>query len=108
MTTTSLRNSVLVFTLYALAFSLSVSARPATFLQDFKVFYADYHVKQAEGGRAIQLVLDQSSGMSILYVLRLIMFGSFCDHIYMSGPGIDEFQEVGSVPDTNTLTDVSA
>nr|GMC60024.1 probable xyloglucan endotransglucosylase/hydrolase protein 7 [Ipomoea batatas] len=63
MTTTSLRNSVLVFTLYALAFSLSsVSARPATFLQDFKVFYADYHVKQAEGGRAIQLVLDQSSG----------------------------------------------
>lgn len=62
--TITLRDSALVFVFCAVvAFSsYDVSARPATFLQDFKVFYADYHVKQVEGGRAVQLILDQSSG----------------------------------------------
>ncbi|KAH9622203.1 hypothetical protein KSS87_011211 [Heliosperma pusillum] len=50
------------FVLYVMLLSLSVSAKPATFLQDFKVAYADSHVKLVEGGSAIQLSLDQSSG----------------------------------------------
>ncbi|KAG6646880.1 hypothetical protein CIPAW_07G039000 [Carya illinoinensis] len=36
--------------------------RPTTFLQGFKVTWADYHIKQIDGGRAIQLTLDQNSG----------------------------------------------
>ncbi|KAG6382985.1 hypothetical protein SASPL_157280 [Salvia splendens] len=42
--------------------SLSVNGRPATFSQDFRVAWADSHVRQLDGGRAIQLTLDQSSG----------------------------------------------
>ncbi|PIN07382.1 Xyloglucan:xyloglucosyl transferase [Handroanthus impetiginosus] len=42
--------------------SCTVSGRPATFLQDFRITWADSHIRQLEGGRAIQLVLDQSSG----------------------------------------------
>lgn len=43
-------------------FSCSVSGRPATFLQDFRVTWSDSHLRQIEGGKAIQLILDQSSG----------------------------------------------
>lgn len=39
-----------------------VSGRPATFQQDFKVTWADSHLKLVEGGKAIQLVLDRNSG----------------------------------------------
>lgn len=42
--------------------SVSVKGRPATFQQDFRIAWADNHVKEIEGGRAIQLTLDQSSG----------------------------------------------
>lgn len=48
--------------LCVLAFGLSVMGRPTTFLQGFKVTWADYHIKQIDGGRAIQLTLDQNSG----------------------------------------------
>ncbi|KAI4387193.1 hypothetical protein MLD38_005042 [Melastoma candidum] len=37
-------------------------ARPVSFVQDFRVTWADSHVRQVESGRTIQLVLDQSSG----------------------------------------------
>ncbi|CAN6562777.1 unnamed protein product [Malus baccata var. baccata] len=43
-------------------FSLSSFGRPATFLQDFRVTWSDSHIRQIDGGRAIQLVLDQNSG----------------------------------------------
>ena len=39
-----------------------VGARPATFLQDFRITWADTHIKQLQGGTAIQLKLDPSSG----------------------------------------------
>eukprot|EP01018_Ginkgo_biloba_P006591 Gb_30161 [translate_table: standard] len=40
----------------------SIDARPATFLEDFRITWADDHIKQMPGGNAIQLILDQSSG----------------------------------------------
>ncbi|XP_042493967.1 probable xyloglucan endotransglucosylase/hydrolase protein 6 [Macadamia integrifolia] len=40
----------------------SLWARPATFVQDFRVTWSDSHIRQINGGNAIQLVLDQSSG----------------------------------------------
>lgn len=43
-------------------FSCGVIGRPATFSQDFRVTWADSHVHQINGGEAIQLTLDQSSG----------------------------------------------
>ncbi|KAE8707001.1 putative xyloglucan endotransglucosylase/hydrolase protein 6 [Hibiscus syriacus] len=53
--------SVLIFSCF-LAISLSVSGRPATFLEDFRITWSDSHIRQIDGGRAIQLVLDQNSG----------------------------------------------
>ena len=50
--------SLLIF----LSFLLWATARPATFLQDFRITWSDSHIRQIEGGRAIQLVLDQNSG----------------------------------------------
>ncbi|CAI0405436.1 unnamed protein product [Linum tenue] len=38
------------------------SSRPTTFAQDFQVAWADTHVRQIDGGRAVQLLLDQNSG----------------------------------------------
>lgn len=58
----SLRNASVFLFFYFLAFPLHVSARPATFLQDFRVTWSDSHIKQIDGGRAIQLVLDQYAG----------------------------------------------
>ncbi|GFQ01698.1 probable xyloglucan endotransglucosylase/hydrolase protein 6 [Phtheirospermum japonicum] len=40
----------------------TVNARPATFLQDFRITWSDSHIRQLQGGTAIQLVLDQNSG----------------------------------------------
>ncbi|KAL3346306.1 hypothetical protein AABB24_024971 [Solanum stoloniferum] len=64
LTSSSLKYSAFVLILlYALTFSFSlVSARPATFLQDFKIAWSDSHIKQLDGGRGIQLILDQNSG----------------------------------------------
>ncbi|KAL6012816.1 putative xyloglucan endotransglucosylase/hydrolase protein 7 [Asimina triloba] len=61
-----------------LAFSLSVTdARPATFLQDFRITWSDSHIRQIEGGRAIQLVLDQNSGAHffLLFLHSQYLFG---------------------------------
>lgn len=41
---------------------VSVSARPASFLEDFKVTWADDHVKPMADKNSIDLVLDQNSG----------------------------------------------
>ncbi|KAK4798948.1 hypothetical protein SAY86_024313 [Trapa natans] len=41
-----------------------VSSRPASFLEDFHVTWADSHIRQLEGGPVIQLVLDRNSGWS--------------------------------------------
>lgn len=59
-----LRNMLVFLYVYVLLLllSLSVSAKPATFQQDFKVTWADTHIRPVERGRAIQLKLDQSSG----------------------------------------------
>lgn len=41
---------------------VGVSGRPATFSRDFRITWADSHILQLQGGTAIQLILDQSSG----------------------------------------------
>lgn len=56
----------IVLSLFLISFlktSLVADAKQATFLQDFRVTWGDSHIKQLEGGRAIQLILDQNSGM---------------------------------------------
>ncbi|XP_044479258.1 probable xyloglucan endotransglucosylase/hydrolase protein 6 [Mangifera indica] len=58
----SIRNYVVLLCLLSFAFFLSVSGRPATFLEDFRVTWAESHIRQIDAGRAIQLVLDQNSG----------------------------------------------
>lgn len=61
-----------------IALAVSVSGKPSTFFEDFKVTWADSHITQLEGGRAIQLLLDQNSGLvgSILFnylnILRIL------------------------------------
>lgn len=56
--------------LLLLAFSSSVvNGRPATFLQDFRVTWSDSHIRQIDGGRAIQLILDQNSGFFFFFIL---------------------------------------
>ncbi|KAH7852387.1 hypothetical protein Vadar_024253 [Vaccinium darrowii] len=58
-----MKNIILPFFLHFLiAFSFTALARPATFTQDFRITWADSHIRQIEGGRTIQLVLDQYSG----------------------------------------------
>lgn len=57
-----LRNKVFFLLFYVLVRLISVSAKPATFQQDFKVTWADSHLKLVEGGSAIQLKLDPTSG----------------------------------------------
>ncbi|CAM8907862.1 unnamed protein product [Rhodiola kirilowii] len=39
-----------------------VLGRQATFQQDFRITWSDSHVKEIDGGKSIQLVLDQNSG----------------------------------------------
>lgn len=62
ITTEYLRNLLVSLLFSALILTFPVSARPATFQQDFKVTWADSHFKLVEGGKAIQLKLDQTSG----------------------------------------------
>ncbi|MBA0560977.1 hypothetical protein Golob_017842, partial [Gossypium lobatum] len=45
-----------------LAISFCVWGKPATFLDDFQITWSDSHIRQIDGGKAIQLVLDQNSG----------------------------------------------
>ncbi|CAL9037448.1 probable xyloglucan endotransglucosylase/hydrolase protein 7 [Musa acuminata AAA Group] len=56
------RTTVLSLTFFFLALLAIVGARPATFLQDFRITWAETHIKQLQGGTAIQLMLDPSSG----------------------------------------------
>ncbi|KAK0604767.1 hypothetical protein LWI29_019191 [Acer saccharum] len=59
-----LRKIALVFVfIYSVSISLiSVFGRPATFVEDFRVTWSENHIRQIEGGRAIQLVLDRYAG----------------------------------------------
>ncbi|XP_010444588.1 PREDICTED: probable xyloglucan endotransglucosylase/hydrolase protein 6 [Camelina sativa] len=50
-----------ILTLFAVMFIRS-SARPTTFAEDFKAAWSESHIRQMDGGKAIQLVLDQSTG----------------------------------------------
>ena len=52
--------------------SVVVSGRPTTFLEDFRVTWADSHVKELDGGRGIQLLLDRSSGKMVLFIFRIL------------------------------------
>ncbi|KAF3509289.1 hypothetical protein F2Q69_00004645 [Brassica cretica] len=40
---------------------IKISARPTTFAEDFKAAWSGSHIRQVDGGKAIQLVLDQST-----------------------------------------------
>lgn len=62
--------SLLLYVIVSCSFS-SAWGRPATFQQDFRVTWSDSHIRQIDGGRAIQLVLDQNSGT---YVLKYNLF----------------------------------
>ncbi|TYI54163.1 hypothetical protein E1A91_D11G056300v1 [Gossypium mustelinum] len=57
-----LRNGFLLILSCVVTLSLSVLGRPATFLEDFRITWSDSHIRQIDGGRAIELVLDQNSG----------------------------------------------
>lgn len=60
------RNTNVFVLFYVLVVSSTIiSAKPATFEQDFKVTWADSHLKPIEGGKTIQLKLDQSSGKNV-------------------------------------------
>lgn len=62
---TSYRNPALVYLLVYVIISCLYSytwGRPATFQQDFRVTWSESHIRQINGGQAIQLVLDQNSG----------------------------------------------
>lgn len=74
----SLRSLIASLCFCFLAFSLSAFGRPATFLQDFQVTWSDSHIRQIDGGRAIQLILDQNSG-KYMYIKswgQLIIFSN--------------------------------
>lgn len=69
-TFTSLSHSTFSLAIYLLLFAVSVRARPATFLQDFKITWSDSHIRQIGGGKAIQLILDQTSGNPIFHLFH--------------------------------------
>ncbi|CAL9750502.1 unnamed protein product [Musa acuminata subsp. burmannicoides] len=54
--------SILSLAFFLLALVAFAGARPANFLQDFRITWAGTHIKQLQGGSAIQLMLDPSSG----------------------------------------------
>ncbi|KAK9130360.1 hypothetical protein Sjap_010847 [Stephania japonica] len=56
--------SLLTLFLVTLELQLLTSsiAKPATFVQDFRVTWSESHIKQLDNGTAIQLLLDQNSG----------------------------------------------
>ncbi|KAJ8493022.1 hypothetical protein OPV22_014743 [Ensete ventricosum] len=54
--------TVLSLAFFLLALVAFAGARQANFLQDFRITWAGTHIKQLQGGSAIQLMLDPSSG----------------------------------------------
>lgn len=77
----SLRHVMSLYVVVLLPFSSSVYGRPATFQQDFQVTWSDSHIRKIDGGRAIQLVLDQNSGTQFLHPNpSLIFFLSFFNY----------------------------
>lgn len=56
---------LLLVVVHLLGVAVFVVARPATFYDDFSVTWEESHIRQIQGGTAIQLVLDQSSGISV-------------------------------------------
>lgn len=69
----SLRHVMSLYVVVLLPFS-SVYGRPATFQQDFQVTWSDSHIRKIDGGRAIQLVLDQNSGTQFLHPNPSLIF----------------------------------
>ncbi|KAK9054167.1 hypothetical protein SSX86_025244 [Deinandra increscens subsp. villosa] len=58
-----LNNFLLTFFLIGFVTLLPVTnTKPATFLEDFRITWSDSHIKQLDGGKGIQLLLDQNSG----------------------------------------------
>ncbi|KAL7612081.1 hypothetical protein Lser_V15G07397 [Lactuca serriola] len=57
-------SNTLVFTIFLIKFvALPIAySKPTIFLEDFHVTWSDSHIKQLDGGKAIQLLLDQNSG----------------------------------------------
>ena len=70
----SLRNAIACLSLCMLALALSVTGRPATFLEDFRVTWADTHIKQIDSGRATQLILDRNSGNTLRGVTYIYIY----------------------------------
>lgn len=63
MASISKYSNAAVFLVYVVCFLIPAAlARPATYFQDFRTTWGDTHIRQLDGGRAIQLVLDQNSG----------------------------------------------
>ncbi|KAD4888308.1 hypothetical protein E3N88_20381 [Mikania micrantha] len=58
------RNNVvlILFLIGFVTFFPEKNAKPAMFLQDFHITWSDSHIKQLDGGKGIQLLLDQNSG----------------------------------------------
>lgn len=58
-------SNTLVFTIFLIKFvALPIAySKPTIFLEDFHVTWSDSHIKQLDGGKAIQLLLDQNSGL---------------------------------------------
>ncbi|CAL9115220.1 unnamed protein product [Musa textilis] len=55
-------STILSLSFFLLALVAFTGARPVNFLQDFRITWAGTHIKQLQGGSAIQLMLDPSSG----------------------------------------------
>ncbi|XP_047315462.1 probable xyloglucan endotransglucosylase/hydrolase protein 7 [Impatiens glandulifera] len=96
---------VLVVSISLLSVLFPASAKPATFDQDFRVTWSDSHIKQIEGGRAIQLLLDQSSGCGFASK-RQYLFGKVSMKIKLvSGDSAGTVVAFYMNSDTDTLRD---
>ncbi|XP_012437178.1 probable xyloglucan endotransglucosylase/hydrolase protein 6 [Gossypium raimondii] len=89
----------------AISLSSSILGRPATFLEDFGITWSDSHIKQIDGGRAIQLILDQNSGCGFASK-RKYLFGHISMKIKLiSGDSAGTVTAFYMNSDTNTIRD---
>ncbi|MBA0772137.1 hypothetical protein Gotri_007567 [Gossypium trilobum] len=89
----------------AISLSSSILGRPATFLEDFGITWSDSHIKQIDGGRAIQLFLDQNSGCGFASK-RKYLFGHISMKIKLiSGDSAGTVTAFYMNSDTNTIRD---